>query len=133
MAITQTMKMKYLDATGEVIINSLILSFLAAMIRVFFTKMDNYIIGIKIFAGSLILGVLVGYVGNDLSETIVWLKTWLKIFVIVFSIFGKELYMFCEKFFNDPGKNVGVIVAVYNAFKSIKISFTKEDNKNDVT
>lgn len=122
--------MKYLDVTLEVLLNSLILSFLAAMIRVMFSKIGNYKDTMSIFIGSILFGVIIGYILNDFEV----LKKYLKIIIVVFSIFGKELYIWLEKMFADPGKNFGVIIAIFNGFKSLRIGVVptkKEDNNDD--
>ena len=120
--------MKYIDITLEVLLNSLILSFVGAMIRILFTKIDRYQDTIRIFIGSILFGILIGYILNDFEI----LKRWLKVIIVIFSIFGKELFLWLETIFSDPGKNIGVIMTIVKAFQSINVSFTKKDKKDDV-
>lgn len=119
--------MKYLDATLEVLLNSLILSFVGAMIRILFTKIDKYSDTIRIFIGSILFGLVVGYVMNDFTI----LKGYIKVVVVIFSIFGKELFTWIEGIFKDPGKNLGIVLDLIKAFQSIKISFNSKNTKND--
>ena len=61
------------------------------------------------------------------------LKSYIKIFVVIFSIFGKELFTWIEGIFKDPGKNLGVVLDIVKVFQSIKISFTNKSKGNDVS
>jgi len=117
-----------INITIEVLINSLILSLVGAMIRIFFTKMDTFLSTLKLFAGSILFGVVVGYSVNDL----LFLKPYLKIIVVIFSIFGKELFGWAESFFYNPSKNLNTVLNLVKGFRSIKIDINKdkEDDAN---
>lgn len=122
--------MKYLDITLEVLLNSLILSFVAAMIRIMFSNTSKFQDTVRIFLGSILFGIIIGYILNDFEL----LHKYLKIIIVIFSIFGKELFVWMEKVFSDPGAHIGTVIALIKAIKSINIGFTsvKENSKNDV-
>ena len=126
----KTELMTKLEITLEIVLNSLMLSFIAAMVRVMFSKLTCFQDTLKIFIGSILFGVIVGYVSNDFEG----IKPYIKILVVVASIFGKELYLWSEKIFSDPSKNIGLFLKVFNAIKGININFNNKTPKdNDVT
>lgn len=109
----------------------MILAFVAAIMRVMFTKLENFRGTVSIFIGSILFGMIVGYILNDVAV----LRPYLKGIIVVFSLFGKELYVWCERFFKNPKDNIGLILTVVNMIRSIQIGIVpikKEDNKNDV-
>lgn len=120
------MKAIILDVTIEVILNSLLLAFMAAMIRIMFSRLDSFSDTIRIFLGSILFGVIAGYVINDFED----IKPYIKIIVVIFSIFGKELFIWLEKVFKDPSKHIGLVVSVIDALKSIKVKISKEEKNN---
>lgn len=122
--------MTKLEITLEIVLNSLMLAFIAAMIRVMFSKLTGFQDTIKIFIGSILFGVIVGYISNDFEG----IKPYIKILVVVTSIFGKELYLWSEKIFSDPSKNIGMVLKIFNALKGININFNnnKTPKDNDV-
>ncbi len=119
--------MKYIDVTLEVLINSMILSIVAAGIRVFFTRMEKYEDTLRMFIGSILFGVVIGYVLNDFSL----LKPYLKIIIVVFSIFGKELFNWLAGLFKDPGKGLTIVFGILKSVKSMNISFSTKNNQDD--
>lgn len=120
--------MKYLDITLEVLLNSLILSFIAAMVRILFSRIGTFGDTIRVFGGSILFGVIIGYILNDFAV----LKPYLKIIIVIFSIFGKELFVWMERLFSSPEKNINIIIEVITAIKSIKIGIThNKSSQND--
>lgn len=118
--------MKYLDITLEVLLNSLILSFVAAMIRILFSKIEKFKDSISIFIGSILLGVLLGYILNDYQK----LKPFLKIIIVFASIFGKELFIWVKNFIQKT--DLSKLLELFAALKSIKIGVTTKKEDNDV-
>lgn len=123
--------MTKLEITLEVLLNSLMLAFIAAMVRVLFSHLTNFVDTAKIFVGSILFGVIAGYVSNDFEGV----KPYVKILVVVASIFGKELYLWTEKIFSDPSKNISLFLKAFNALKGINIDFNnnnKTPKDNDI-
>ena len=114
--------MTKLEITLEIILNSLMLSFIAAMVRVMFSNLTNFSDTLKIFVGSILFGSIVGYTINDFDA----FKPYLKIAVIISSIFGKELFLWLEKIINDPIKNLGIILKTVGLIKGIKIDISND-------
>lgn len=84
--------------TVEVLLNSFILALIASLIRVLFTKVSSFRDTIVTFAGGIIFGVLAGYLANDIKA----LDGWTKIIIVVFSLFGKELFDYLKGIAQDP-------------------------------
>lgn len=122
--------MRYLDTTVEVLANSMILALVAAIVRVMFTKSQSYQGTVSIFLGSILFGVMMGYILNDFD----FLKKYLKVIIVVFSVFGKELFIWCERFMRNPRENIGLIVMVVNIIRSIEVgisSATKAEKEKE--
>lgn len=123
--------MSQIEVTLEIALNSLMLAVIAAMVRVMFSRLSNFYDTLKIFMGSILFGVIVGYVSNDFEGV----KPYIKILVVVASVFGKELYLWTEKIFSDPSKNISLFLRVFNALKGININFNnnnKTPKDNDI-
>lgn len=118
--------MTKLEITLEIVINSLMLSFIAAMVRVMFSKLTNFQDTLKIFIGSILFGVIIGYISNDFER----IKPYIKILVVISSIFGKELFLWLEKIVSDPSKNIGLFLKVFNAIRGININVNNDSNKD---
>lgn len=117
--------MTKLEITLEIVLNSLMLSFIAAMVRVMFSKLSSFQDTLKIFIGSILFGVIIGYISNDFAS----IKPYIKILVVISSIFGKELYVWLEKIVSDPSKNIGLFLKVFNAIRGININVSNDNNK----
>lgn len=119
--------MTQLEVTLEIALNSLMLAFIAAMVRVMFSRLTNFYDTLKIFIGSILFGVVIGYISNDFEK----IKPYIKVLVVISSIFGKELYLWLEKIIADPAKNIGLFLKVFNAIKSININVNNSKDKKD--
>lgn len=119
--------MTQLEVTLEIALNSLMLAFIAAMVRVMFSRLSNFYDTLKIFIGSILFGVVIGYISNDFEK----IKPYIKVLVVISSIFGKELYLWLEKIIADPSKNIGLFLKVFNAIKSININVNSSKDKKD--
>lgn len=94
--------MNHLDLTIEILLNSMILSVLASLSRLLFTKITTFIVSVKIFVGGIVFGVLAGYLANDIDS----LQKWIKIIIVVFSCFGKELFEWLQSVARDPIRGI---------------------------
>lgn len=119
--------MTQLEVTLEIALNSLMLAFIAAMVRVMFSRLSNFYDTLKIFIGSILFGVVIGYISNDFEK----IKPYIKVLVVISSIFGKELYLWLEKIIADPSKNIGLFLKVFNAIKGININVNSSKDKKD--
>lgn len=119
--------MTQLEVTLEIALNSLMLAFIAAMVRVMFSRLNNFYDTLKIFIGSILFGVIIGYISNDFEK----IKPYIKVLVVISSIFGKELYLWLEKIIADPSKNIGLFLKVFNAIKGININVNSSKDKKD--
>lgn len=119
--------MTQLEVTLEIALNSLMLAFIAAMVRVMFSRLNNFYDTLKIFIGSILFGVVIGYISNDFEK----IKPYIKVLVVISSIFGKELYLWLEKIIADPSKNIGLFLKVFNAIKGININVNSSKDKKD--
>lgn len=118
---------KYVDVTLEVLLNSLVLSFLGAMIRILFTKLEKFVETFRMFTGSILFGLVSGYSLNDFTI----LKPYMKVIVVLFSIFGKEMFVWLEHIFKNPAKHLSFFVRIIQVFQNIKININKPDDEHN--
>jgi len=82
---------------------------MAALVRVFFTNITTVKDTAKTFLGGVLLGMLVGYLSNDIQAV----KGYVKVIVVLGSIVGKELFDWLRSVAKDP-------VAVVKSIKNLK-------------